>query len=197
MAFWDHIRYHVAPRDGSILHFLIVSSAWPCVLMLHCEGRRNAGGSLIKPSVCGYVDRTAPGAMNRRHMLESSSDQNSTHPSLTITTLADGRLARPTDPISVSPPRTVPLSPAVPSARHPDPFLRMGHLLAPLAICAALVTLVHAGVEFRKPIAGAILDAGKAMTVEWTDGGVGPALTDLGPYTLHLCQGGVGDTMVS
>jgi hypothetical protein len=73
----------------------------------------------------------------------------------------------------------------------------MGRLLAPLAACALLITLVHAGIEFIKPAGGALLDAGEVIDVAWSDEGPGPAIADLATYELYLCMGGTGDTMVS
>ncbi|KAF2684571.1 hypothetical protein K458DRAFT_418141 [Lentithecium fluviatile CBS 122367] len=73
----------------------------------------------------------------------------------------------------------------------------MGRLLAPLAVCAALISLAHAGIEFTKPKAGETLKAGTAIEVEWKEGGDGPALSDLTTFELHLCFGGNdADTIV-
>jgi len=66
----------------------------------------------------------------------------------------------------------------------------MGRLLAPLAVCAALVTLARAGIEFTKPEAGDKLTAGTAIEVEWKEGGSGPSLSDIATFDLVLCAGG-------
>ena len=65
----------------------------------------------------------------------------------------------------------------------------MGRVLAPLAVCAALITLVH-GITFVKPEAGDTLTADEVIEVEWKDGGSGPAMSDLLSFELFLCAGG-------
>ena len=66
----------------------------------------------------------------------------------------------------------------------------MARLLLPLAVFAAIAPYVRAGISFTSPKAGDKLVAGKAIDVEWTEGGTGPAITDLLTYTLFLIAGG-------
>ncbi|CAA9961771.1 hypothetical protein PTMSG1_05148 [Pyrenophora teres f. maculata] len=67
----------------------------------------------------------------------------------------------------------------------------MTRILLPLAaLVAALSPLVHAGIQFTSPAAGAQLTAGTAITVQWTEGGTGPKLSELQSYQLQLVVGG-------
>ncbi|KAH7120781.1 cell wall synthesis protein KRE9/KNH1-domain-containing protein [Dendryphion nanum] len=60
-------------------------------------------------------------------------------------------------------------------------------------LLAALPALVSAGVEFTSPQAGATIKGGEAITIEWKNGGDGPALADLTTYELSLWAGGNTD----
>jgi hypothetical protein len=66
----------------------------------------------------------------------------------------------------------------------------MGRVLAPLAVCAALITLARAGIVFTKPKASDKLTAGTAIEVEWKEGGSGPSLADIATFDVVLCAGG-------
>lgn len=66
----------------------------------------------------------------------------------------------------------------------------MTRLFTSLAAWAALAPLASAGIKFTSPLAGAKLTAGTAITVEWEEGGSGPAITDLLNYQLFLIAGG-------
>jgi len=71
-------------------------------------------------------------------------------------------------------------------------------LLSFAALVATLSPLVHAGIQFTSPAAGAQLTAGTAIAVQWTEGGTGPKLTDLQNYQLQLIVGGnKGEEQVS
>ncbi|KAF2705541.1 hypothetical protein K504DRAFT_353450, partial [Pleomassaria siparia CBS 279.74] len=59
-----------------------------------------------------------------------------------------------------------------------------------LVALTALVPLVSADVEFTSPDAGAILEGGVAITVEWQESKDTPLITDLSTYQLFLCMGG-------
>jgi hypothetical protein len=67
---------------------------------------------------------------------------------------------------------------------------------APLAALAALAPLVSADVEFTAPTAGATLDAGTTITVQWKESNTEPLITDLLTYQLFLCWGS-NDVFVS
>ena len=69
-------------------------------------------------------------------------------------------------------------------------------LWAPLAALAALAPLVSADVEFTAPKAGATLDAGTTITVQWQESKTEPLITDFLTYQLFLCWGG-NDVFVS
>jgi hypothetical protein len=90
------------------------------------------------------------------------------------------------------------------SAREPSckqslvtasPLFAMARLLLPLAALAALAPLAGA-IKFTTPKAGATLTGGQSLTVEWADGGDGPAIADLTTYELFLCAGS-SETFVS
>jgi hypothetical protein len=66
----------------------------------------------------------------------------------------------------------------------------MARLILPLAALVALVPFASAGISFKSPKAGATLTAGQSVTIEWEEGGDGPAITDLATYELFLCAGG-------
>ncbi|RMZ73448.1 Xaa-Pro dipeptidase [Pyrenophora seminiperda CCB06] len=67
----------------------------------------------------------------------------------------------------------------------------MTRILLPFAsLVAVLSPLVHAGIKFTSPAAGAQLTAGTAIAVQWSEGGTGPKLTDLQSYQLQLVVGG-------
>ncbi|KAL6710970.1 Cell wall synthesis protein kre9 precursor [Coniothyrium glycines] len=70
----------------------------------------------------------------------------------------------------------------------------MARLMLPVAALVAIAPMVSAGISFTSPKAGAALTAGTAITVQWEDGGTGPAITDLLTYELFLCAGGQKDT---
>ena len=63
-------------------------------------------------------------------------------------------------------------------------------LWAPLALLSTLTPFVNADVKFTSPSAGATVTGGSAITIEWTDSGDSPAITDLASYELFLCAGG-------
>lgn len=63
-------------------------------------------------------------------------------------------------------------------------------MLPRLLLCAPVLPLVFADIQFTSPAAGATLQAGKPITAKWQDSGSGTALTDLKTYTLFLCAGG-------
>lgn len=65
-------------------------------------------------------------------------------------------------------------------------------LCRPWTLLAALPVLVS-GIEFTSPKAGATMTVGTqsvSFTVEWKDGGDGPAIADLKSYELTLWAGG-------
>ncbi|EDU44313.1 beta-16-glucan boisynthesis protein [Pyrenophora tritici-repentis] len=67
----------------------------------------------------------------------------------------------------------------------------MTRILLPFAaLVAALSPLVHAGIKFTSPAAGAQLTAGTAIAVQWTEGDTGPKLSELQSYQLQLIVGG-------
>lgn len=66
----------------------------------------------------------------------------------------------------------------------------MARLALPIALVAALLPFVQAGVKFTKPAAGATLTAGTALEATWAEGTDGPALADLASYELYLMAGG-------
>jgi hypothetical protein len=66
----------------------------------------------------------------------------------------------------------------------------MARLIFSLAALVALAPFASAGISFKSPQAGATLTAGQSITIEWEDGGDGPAITDLTTYELFLCAGG-------
>jgi hypothetical protein len=76
-----------------------------------------------------------------------------------------------------------------------SPLFAMARLLLPLAALAALAPLAGA-IKFTTPKPGATLTGGQSLTVEWADGGDGPAIADLATYELFLCAGS-SETFVS
>lgn len=63
-------------------------------------------------------------------------------------------------------------------------------ILRSLALFAATLPLVLGDVKFTSPAAGATLTGGGTISVEWSDSGTAPAVTDLSSYQLFLCAGG-------
>ena len=62
-----------------------------------------------------------------------------------------------------------------------------------LTLLAALSPCAFADVKFTVPAAGAQIPAG-TLSVQWTDSGVAPAISDLTAYTLQLMVGGNDDS---
>ncbi|KAF1948465.1 beta-1,6-glucan boisynthesis protein-like protein [Byssothecium circinans] len=65
----------------------------------------------------------------------------------------------------------------------------MPRILAPLVLITALSSVVSAGIVFTKPEAGGKSAGGSALSVEWKEGGTGPALSELTSFVLDLCTG--------
>jgi hypothetical protein len=53
-----------------------------------------------------------------------------------------------------------------------------------------VVSLCAADVKFTSPPAGATLDGGGVLTVEWEESGDEPSISDLSTFELFLCAGG-------
>ena len=60
-------------------------------------------------------------------------------------------------------------------------------------LLAAVAPYALADVEFTSPSAGATLQGGSTIKVEWKDSGSQPPISDLQSYQLFLCAGGNDD----
>ncbi len=67
-------------------------------------------------------------------------------------------------------------------------------LIRLLTLLAAVAPYALADIEFTSPSAGATLQGGSVIKVQWKDSGTSPPISDLQGYQLFLCAGGNEDT---
>lgn len=67
-------------------------------------------------------------------------------------------------------------------------------LIRLFVLLAAVAPYALADIKFTSPSAGATVQGGSVIKVQWKDSGTSPSISDLQAYQLFLCAGGNDDT---